>query len=200
MDLKQLFGIGRKRFNMQAALDTYPVIDGFVFSTKLRCDLQFRQAAVEQYERLRRAKTYRQMQWLIPRGPVGVTDVEGAATIPAYDSYEKQVQVGAGSVIWGYSFVGITGGEHTPQTLNPGSMSFEVRDACDDIPLFSEICTRLYAVQNPITPSPGFNQVPQQYLAKLLIVGPPGLLNVVIANTYNTTQLAQLVLFGGQPV
>lgn len=189
------FSIGRKNFNMQSALETYPVIDGFVYSTNLRCDLQFKPAALREYERLRRSQTFRQKQWLIPRGPEGTTGVEGIVAVPAFDSFEMQVSVGTGSVIWGYSFVGITEGEHTPETLNPGTQSFEVRDACDDIALFSEIITRRYAVQNPV---PSLNPVPQQYLSKLLVVGPPGLLNVVLANTYNTPQLAQLVLYGGE--
>ncbi len=38
------------------------------------------------------------------------------------------------------------------------------------------------------------------YLSKLLVIGPPGLLNVIIANTFATDQVGQLVLYGGEPV
>jgi hypothetical protein len=40
---------------------------------------------------------------------------------------------------------------------------------------------------------------PTQYLSKLMIVGAPGLLNVEVCNTYGTTQLGQLALYGGEP-
>lgn len=167
----------------------YPILDGFSFSTKLRCNLTFRNLALEQYEALRRASAMRNKTWCVPQ--------DSAILIPARDSYERQVSIKDGSAIWGYSFSGLTG-QITNQAIS--SQAWEVRDACDDIPLFSEIVTRRFAAQNPTGGSLNVNPVPQQYLTKLLIIGPPGLLNVIIANTYPTDQVGQLVLWGGEPV
>jgi hypothetical protein len=159
-------------------MNPYPVTDGFVLSTKQRCGLTFRDIVVEQFDLLRRAGAHRQKQWLVPK--------DSTILIPPFDSYEYQVWMPAGSLIWGYTFVAVTGNQASD---TPGTLSFEVRDSCDDVPLFSEVITRQMV-------SPPY---PQQYLSKLMIVGPPGLLNVTICNTYATAQLGQLVLFGGEP-
>lgn len=170
---------------MTPSPDQYPVLDGFQFASKLRCNLTFRALAIQQFEALRRSGGFRNKTFCIPQ--------DSTIKIPAYGSYERQVWVPAGSVIWGYSFSGETG-----QTN--GSQSWEVRDSCDDIPVFSEVVTRRMAALNPI-PVLGVNSnaVPQQILSKLLVVGPPGILNVVICNTYGTDQVGQLVLYGGVP-
>lgn len=155
-------------------LDQYPVLDGFDYSTNLRCNLTFRNLATQQYEELRRSRAYKNKAWLVPK--------DSTVLIPARDSYEYQLYMKPGSAIWGYTFVAATG-------ESEGTLSFNVRDGCDDIPLFSEVTTR-QAVSIPY---------PQQYLAKLLVLGHPGLLNVEICNTYATAQLGQLVLWGGEP-
>jgi hypothetical protein len=164
-------------------LDNFPVLDGFLFSTKLRCDLTFRNLAIQQYEALRRAGGFRQKEWPTPQ--------DSLIKIPARNAYKRQLWLPPGSVIWGYSFIGTTGEQ--PE----GTLSWEVFDACDDVPLFSEMITRTNAAQNP---AGGVNQVPQQYLSKLMIVGPPGLLNITICNTFGVDQVGQLVLYGGEPV
>lgn len=158
----------------QDILDSYPVTDGFVFSTKLRCDLQFRNLAIQQYEAMRRASALRNKTWLSPK--------DSTVLIPAFDSFEYQISMVPGSVIWGYAFIAAT-------ESAGGSLAFNVRDSCDDTPLFSEVTTR----QNQTTP------YPQQYLSKLLVVGPPGLINVEICNTYSTPMTAQLAIYGGEP-
>jgi len=170
----------------------YPILDGFAFSTKLRCNLTFRNLALQQYEALRRATAMRNKTWCVPQ--------DSTILIPAYDSYERQVWVPRGSAIWGYSFSGITNGtdEETDITYTQ-TQSWEIWDNCDDLPLWSETVTRRFAQQNPTGVFLNFNPVPQQMLTKLLIVGTPGLLNIVIANTFPTAQVGQLVLFGGEP-
>lgn len=170
---------------MKQQQEPLPVLDGFSFSTNLRCNLTFKALAIQQFEALRRATAMRNKVWCVPQ--------DSKITIPAFDSYERQVRVATGSVIWGYSFCGPTG----EQVLDAnGSQAWEVRDACDDIPLWSEAVTRRRALQNP---AGGGNQVPQQILSRLLVVGPPGLLNVVIANIYPRAQTGQLILYGGEP-
>lgn len=173
----------------------YPILDGFLLSNKLRCNLTFKSLAIQEYEKLRRATGMRNRVWCIPQ--------DSSILIPARDSYERQVWIPAGSAIWGYSFSGQTGNQNGQVHADPttwGTQSWEVRDSCDDLPLFSEIATRRNSVQNPIlTLGVNPNGVPQQMLSRLLVIGPPGLLNVVIANTYATQQVGQLVLFGGMP-
>jgi hypothetical protein len=158
----------------------YPIIDGFTFSTKLRCALTFRDLATQEYELLRRASAMRDKMWLAPK--------DSTILIPPYDSFEYQVSMKPGSTIWGWSFLAATGNQNLDPPDN-GSLSFEVRDSCDDIPLFSEVCTRTLVTA----------PYPQQYLSKLMIVGPPGLLNFVICNTYATAKMGQVVLYGGEP-
>lgn len=157
----------------------YPVIDGFSFSTKQRCSLTFRDIVVpEQYDMLRRASAMRQKAWLAPK--------DSTILIPAYDSFEYQIFLKPASAIWGWCFVAPTGQQ---SAMEPGTMSFQVRDACDDVPLFSEVVTRQAATAPYKT----------QYLSRLLIVGPPGALNITICNTFASNQAAQLVLWGGEP-
>ena len=158
--------------------NTYPIIDGFQFSTKLRCGLTFRDLAVQQYEALRRAGGFRNKTWLAPK--------DSTITIPMRDSYEFQLFLKPGSVIWGYCLIADT---EDDEVTPGGTISFNVRDACDDVPLFSEVTTR----QNQSSP------YPTQYLSKLWVVGKPGTLNVEICSTYSTAVMGQLALFGGEP-
>jgi hypothetical protein len=150
-------------------LNDFPVIDGFSFDTNLRCDLQFENLAIQQYDALRRASAYRFKNWLVPK--------DSTVMIPAFDSYEYQLYLKPGSAIWGYVFWQVAG------------LSFQLRDSCDDVPLFSE----------PSTNQTHSSPYQQQYLTKLLIVGHPGTLTVEICNTLDTAQQCQLVLSGGEP-
>lgn len=160
-----------------------PIIDGFLYKTDLKCDLTFLSLAVNAFEALRRSSAYRQRAWCVPQD-------SSAFQIPARDSYEFQVRMKPGSAIWGYTFTGrgqviIADGEITREIL-----SFQVRDSCNDVPLFSEVAT------NPVSAALSY----QQLLSKLMIVGEPGLLHVEITNTFSTPQAAQLILYGGEPV
>lgn len=171
---------------MLSADQAYPVIDGFTFSTKFRCNMRFRNVAVQEYEAIRRAGALRNKSWLTPQ--------DSTILIPALDSYERQIWMPEGSVIWGYTFVGLCGEQDNDSPEEAGTQSWEVRDGCDDVPLFSEVVTQqLYAGQ----PN---RLLIQNYLAKPLLVGPPGLINVVICNTFRTPQVGQLILYGGEPV
>jgi hypothetical protein len=181
-------------------LDNYPVSDGFTYASKLRCNMTFRNLAVQQYEKLRRSSAFKQKVWLVPKGangsPSGAFDC--LATIPANDSYEFQVEMKPGSVIWSYTLVGLCGQQAgNDATYGPGTISFQVRDSCDDVPLFSEIQTRLDLSAG--SADPVGTRIPQTLLAKLLVVGPPGLLHVTIANTFGTALPAQVVLWGAEP-
>lgn len=163
--------------------DRYPVKDGFLYMTDLRCNLTFLSLAIEQYEALRRSRFYRQKQWCVPR--------DGESTvIPARGSYEYQLEVGAGAAIWAYRFVGRV---DSFDDNGYGTQAWQVRDACNDVALFSEVMTRQTAILEP------FDEHPQQLLTKLLVVGAPGLLNVEITNMFTTDRHSQLILYGGVP-
>lgn len=164
----------------------YPILDGWTFRKDNRCDLKFQSLAIENYEPVRRATGLRQKQWLVP------TDVL-TNPIPAFDSYEYQLDVGIGAVIWGWCWVG-----PTDQIDENGfaTMAWQVRDACDDQAFFEEPITRefIFSGVNAQAPYPQVN-----LLARPWIVGRPGLLNVTITSMYPVDQQGQLILFGGVP-
>jgi hypothetical protein len=165
----------------------YPILDGWMLRRDNRCDLRFQSLAIAQYEALRRASGLRQKQWLVP------TDVV-STPIPAFDSYEYQLDVGVGAVIWGWSWVGPT--EQISDFGSFETMAWQIRDACDDQAFFSEPFTREFNLSGLA------GQVPyptQNLLARPWVVGKPGLLNVVISSMYATPQKGQLILYGGVP-
>ena len=164
----------------------YPILDGWTFRKDNRCDLKFQSLAIDLFEPLRRATGLRQKQWLVP------TDVI-TTPIPAFDSYEYQLDVGVGAVIWGWSFVGPT---NQVEEQGFATMAWQVRDACDDQPFFEEPITREFIGSgiNFQAPFP-----PQCLLARPWIVSRPGLLNVTITSMYASPQQGQLILYGGVP-
>lgn len=160
----------------------YPIIDGFLYNTQLRCNLTFLSLALAEYEALRRSGAYRSKSWLVPQDA-------NAIPIPARNSYEYQVEVIPGSAIWGYTFTGVNVLDDDDPTLN-GVFSFQVTDSCNDVKLFSEFVTKP-------TGAPTYRQ---QLLSRLHICAEPGLLHVEIASTFGADQTgAQLILYGGEP-
>lgn len=155
--------------------DAYPTLDGFLFKTKLRANLTFENLVIREYEALRRSGAYRSRAWCAP--------LDSQVTIAAFDCFELQVWLKPGAAIWGWTFTGSVNEDGT-------ASSFNVRDACGDIPWFSEHVTK------PMNAPP----YQQQFLSKLYVVSEPGLLNVTIANTSSEAASAQLILYGGEPV
>jgi hypothetical protein len=156
---------------MNPSLPNYPVRDGFLLDTTLRCNYTFKSLALSNFEPLRRAGAYRSRMWTVPTDPRNIT-------IPKYDAYEYQCFLPVGSAIWGYIF-------NAPQN----QFSFQVKDACTDVPLWSE----------PIVSTGQTHK--QQRLSKLLVVGNPGLLNIEICNlTGSDATNVQIILCGGIPV
>jgi hypothetical protein len=157
----------------------YPILDGFRLNTLLRCDLTFGSLAIEQYNALRRVRAFRSKGWCVPN------DTQ-SELIPAFDSYEYQVHMKPGSAIWGYTFTGDSS----------GTDSFQVRETCTDVPLFSEVLTKQPETA-PLLGEASWAQ--QQMLPSLLVVPAPGLLHVEIATTSSTPRAIQLILWGGEP-
>jgi hypothetical protein len=175
----------------QSQAPEYPVVDGFLLNAgyyvgqtptvpALRCNLTFLSLALDQYDCLRRSKAYRSKQWPVPQ--------DSTIPIPAFGSYEYELQVPIGSAIWGFIFTG------SNLTAPAGFLTFKVTDACNNVDLVSEFVTK----------PKGDVTWKQQNLSKLYVVGSPGLLRVEIANTTNTAISAannptQLILCGGTP-
>lgn len=157
----------------QNASPDYPVLDGFLLDTKVRCNLKFRSIALTEWDRIRRAGSYKYKVWVCPSS--------NEIVIPAQDSYEKELKAVPGSAIWGFSFVFGT---------NPGPFSFNIRDACTDVWGWSEVVR-----------GDRFNTPTQHPFGKLLVVSAPGLITVEIASLQATDASGvQLLLHGGEPV
>jgi hypothetical protein len=157
----------------------YPILDGFCLKTLQRCNLTFGALAIEQYNALRRLRAFRSKSWCVPN------DTQ-SQLIPAFDSYEYQVFIKPGSAIWGYTFTGDSN----------GTDSFQVRETCTDVPLFSECLTKQPETAELIGETPWARQ---QLLSTLLVVPQPGLLHVEIATTSSEQRQIQLILWGGEP-
>ena len=97
----------------------YPVIDGFVLNTKLRCNLTFGAMAIQEYEAIRRSGSYRTRAWCVPG--------DSTSQIPAQDAIEHQLHMDPGTVIWGFTFI-----------ATAGLFSWQATESCTDVPLNSE--------------------------------------------------------------
>ena len=160
----------------------YPMIDGFLLNTTVKCTPNFRQMALEQWDALRRTGSYRSKDWTTPENSL--------IAIPAWNSYEYQQKAVPGSAIWGFTWV--QGGG------NAGPFSFQVRDACTGVAIASEAirADRFNGTGGSGQPAPF-----QQPFARLIVVAAQGLITVEICSqqTTDATQI-QLVLHGGEPV
>jgi len=148
----------------------YPIIDGFLLSTKLKCDLRFMPLALHEFEALRRSRAYAQRILTIPEDA-------GGTIIPNRNVFEYGFRCLPGSAFWGYSFVAPS-----------GLYSVNVRDNCADETLFSEVLLATGDVTK------------QRPFAKLMILGAPGLLNVQLCSLSGTDMTGvQFLLWGGEP-
>jgi len=151
------------------------ITDGFLYNTRLRPNLTYLAFCLERYDALRASGNFRSRTWVIP--------TSGVIAIPANDSYEYQTDVPPGSIIWAWTWAGGTG------------FSFTVTDSCNDVALQQEVQSTNIS-QGNVNPGQG----KQNPLSRPLVIGPPGLLNVVICNTNPTdAPNTQLILWGGEP-
>lgn len=151
-------------------LPDYPVIDGFLLKTQLRCNLTFLSLAVREYEALRRSGNLRSRVWTIPNDPAN-------QSIPARDAFEFQTFMLPGSAIWGYTFIGAK-----------SQFSCQITDSCTDVPLFSE----------PIV-STGSNKQ-QFLSKLLVIAEPGLLNVQICSLAASDTFGVQVALWGGEPL
>lgn len=160
---------------------SYPIPDGFLLNTRMKCSLQFRSMALAQWERLRRTGSYRTKYWTVPEN-------SGVTPIPARNSYEYQIKCVPGAAIWG--FIWTQGG-------NAGPFAFNVRDACTGVAVANEwIRTDNFNNTGTLGPPPF-----QQPFSRLIVVATPGLVTVEICSQQATDATGvQVVLCGGEPV
>lgn len=159
----------------------YPVIDGFLANTTMKCTPNFRQMARAEWDTLVRTGSYRSKQWPVPEN--------SNIAIPAWNSYEFQIKCVPGSALWGFIWT---------QGANAGPFSIQVRDACTGVSAFSEPvrCDKFSAAGGSGQPAPF-----QQPFSRIIVLGTPGLVTVEICSqqTTDATQV-QLVLCGGEPM
>lgn len=151
-------------------LDDYPIIDGFLLKTQLRCNFTYLSLAIREYEPLRRSGNLRSRSWTIPNDPAN-------QSIPARDSFEYQVFMLPGSAIWGYTFLG-----------TKGLFSCQITEDCTDVPVFSE----------PIA-STGSNKQ-QFLSKLLVIPEPALLNVQICSLAASDTFGVQVILWGGEPL
>lgn len=155
----------------------YPIIDGFLYNTRLRPNMTFLSMALQEFEDLRRAGAYRSRILCIPENAK-------ATSIPAANEYTYQCAVVPGSAYWGWSFVGSK------------LFSIQIQDGCTKAVLFDRECC-MGNVSGSLNPGQG----KQNPFGKLLVIGQPGVINVTICSLDNVADTGiQLVLYGGEPV
>jgi hypothetical protein len=159
----------------------YPIVDGFLLDTTMKCTPNFRKMALEQWDALRRTGSYRSKDWTVPENSL--------TPIPARNSYEYQIKCVPGSAIWGFTWV---------QPSESGPFSFNVRDACTGVSVANEWirCDSFRFLGGSGNPAPF-----QQPFSRLIVIAAQGLVTVEICSLQPTDQTqVQIVLHGGEPV
>lgn len=157
-----------------------PVVDGFMYnSSLLLLPNRFGPMALEQMELLRRANNLRARWWIAP-------DPEGDP-IAAYDTFQYQCEVAAGTWLWAYMF-----SAQTPGALST-DLLVSVTDSCTGVPLFNDFAN--CGVVN----SNGNSKMLPVILTQPRVFLQPALVNVEIANRTSADRLCQLLLMFAEP-
>ena len=159
------------------------VVDGFSYNTMfLWLYERYFPNCLAQLDVLRRAANYRPRWWVIP------DDID--QPIQPYDTLYFQVEVSAGSYLWGYAFT-------TVSALNPSGAPTETAasdillqlvDSCTGIPLFQDFA-------NGGGNSANFNsRMLPILLSQPRLILEPGLVNVELSNRTANTITCQWLL------
>ena len=153
----------------EQVLDYYPVLDGFLYSNQLKCDMRFQSMVLQEYEALRRSRAYAQRIITVPEDA-------GHTAIPNRNVFRYGQRVVPGSAFWAYSFIAAK-----------GLFSVNMRDNCSDEALFSEVLQ-----------STGIgNQIPLPKL--LVIGAPGLINVEICSLTGENVPRVQFLLWGGEP-
>lgn len=165
------------------------ILDGFALNPYIR-PLQDRYdiAALQQMEILRRANLYRARWWVLP------DDFD--QPIPAYDTFEYQIQIMAGAYLWGLMYTEFSGITFTQTAGTNGIL--QITDACTGVQLWSEYASGNGYTFFRSTPDPRGGVIPHILTQSRLILE-PGLINVEISNRSNANLRCQLLLFFAEP-
>lgn len=177
----------------QDVLPSTPVIDGFMYNPAI-CywPNTYNPLALTNtgMEILRRANLLRARQYALP-------DTQGSPIRPR-ETYEIQIQVTAGSYIWGLQFVEYH--ENDEEVLVPASADrgmFNIVDGCTGVAVVSDFVfgkgVGSYGTQG------ARSMVTPFILPQPRIITSPGLVNVEIANTSDEDLTCQLVIFTAEP-
>lgn len=170
-------------------MNAFPITDGFLYNTMLRPNLTFGSLALDEFEALRRAGAYRTRWLCIPEDP-------STTSIPKAGIYEYQTSVIPGSAYWGWIF--------TAPAAVAGQFSIEITDGCTGERIWETEVNTGTLVSPTSTAAGQLNpgQGKQNLFSKLLVIGKPGTINVLICSldTAQADSNVQLILCGGQPV
>lgn len=150
-------------------LDYYPPLDGFLYRSTLKCDMNFLSIALQEFEALRRTRGYANRILTIPEDA-------GHVVIPNRNVFRYAQRVVPGSAFWAYSFIG-----------SAGQFSVNLRDNCSDETLFSEV----------LLATPTANQCPLSKL--LVIGAPGLINVEICSLVGEDTPGVQFLLWGGEP-
>jgi hypothetical protein len=171
-----------------------PIIDGFSLNMAIRyLPYVWEAHALAQMEILRRANLFRPRWHVLPD--------QQNTPIAAYDTYEFQAGVLAGSYLWGIQFTQFDGSVEEPTTYTPVAPSdslIQVTEACTGIALFQDFVAGGGFSFFRTTGRPRGEAVPY-LLSRPRIIMEPGLVNVEIHNRSAVPLTCQLILFFAEP-
>lgn len=168
--------------------DLPDIFDAFTLSMSLPLlSTSYRVHAQAQMEVLRRARGYRFAAWSAPSmaEPTAATATP-AKTVPAYSQIEEQWSIPAGSYLWGWSFVALSG--------EAPNFYIQLTDACTETALFSDYV-------NGAIFTPGSSPVRgPSLLTNARLISDPGKVNVEIYNNTSVDVNAQFVGYFAIPI
>ena len=159
------------------------VVDGFSYNTMLIWQQpRYFPNCLAQLDVLRRAANYRPRWWVVP------DDID--QPIQPYDTLYFQIEVSAGSYLWGYSFTTVSAlnPSGAPVATTASDILIQAVDACTGIPLFQDFScgggnsSNFNARMLPIL------------LSQPRLILEPGLVNVELSNRTANTITCQLLL------
>lgn len=164
------------------------VVDGFSYNTMLYwLPNRYGPNALAQLDILRRAANYRARWFVVP------DDIDQPVT--PYDTLYYQINVAAGSYLWGYQFSSIsaTDPDDSPIATTATDLLIEAVDSCTGIPLFQDFASG-GGCHSDFT-----SRVVPILLTQPRLILEPGLVNVQIANRTANTITCQLLLHFAEP-
>ncbi len=164
------------------------IVDGFSYNTSLLyLPNRYGPNALAQMDVLRRAANYRARWFVIP------DDID--QPISPYDTLYYQINVAAGSYLFGYMFASISAvdSSNAPAETTASDILIEVVDSCTGIPLFQDFAS-----------GGGCHSDFSSRMLPILLTQPrlilePGLVNVQVSNRTGNTITCQLLLCFAEP-